>query len=166
MNAYLKLISGIVGLATISPALLAADATTYGTYATYATNTYALPTYSASNLIATSSSNAVVLALNAQTLLLSELVQEHQKRAAELTQKNQTGQARWESDLVNELQEKCARVQKSIDQAPSWTGTNASKARSGEADDELTAAPDSFAFRDDGAAVQLDETPHECQSDP
>src|SRR5262245_41383439 len=122
MNSYLKLIPGIVGLATVSRALLAGDATPY---TTYATNTYAPPTYSASNSIATSSSNAVVLALNGQALLLREMLQEHQKRAADLTQKNQTEKAKWESDLVNELQEKSARVQKSIDQAAQRSsGTN------------------------------------------
>src|SRR5215510_11218669 len=101
MNSYLKLIPGIVGLAIFSPALLAADATTY---TSAANSTYALPTYSATNSIATASSNAIVLALNGQALLLSEMMQEHQKRATDLAQKNQTERAKWESDLVNELQ--------------------------------------------------------------
>jgi hypothetical protein len=122
MNSYLKLISGIVGLAAICRALVAADATTY---TTYATKTYSPATYSASNSVAASSSNGVVLALNGQALLLGEMLQEHQKRAADLSQTNQTEKAKWESDLVNELQEKSARVQKSIDQATQpWPGTN------------------------------------------
>jgi hypothetical protein len=114
MNLYMKLIPGIVGLTIFSRALLAADATTY---TPSANSTYAPTMYSASNSISTSSSNAVVLALNGQALLLSELMQEHQKRAADLAQKNQADRAKWESDLVNELQQKSVRVQKSIDQA-------------------------------------------------
>jgi hypothetical protein len=138
MNSNLKLISGIVAVAVISRALLAADATTYPTYTSYATNTYAPLMYSASNSIATSSSNAVVLALNGQALLLREMLQEHQKRAADLTQKNQTEKAKWESDLLNELQEKSVRVQKSIDQATQWwPGTNDLKAAATDVDDQL-----------------------------
>ena len=132
MNSYLKLIPAIVGLATISRTLLAADTTPY------ITNTYAPPTYSASNSIATSSSNAIVLALNSQALLLKDMLQEHQKRAADFTQKNQTEKAKWESDLVNELQEKIARVQKSIDQAAQPSpGTNDLKAAATDVDDRL-----------------------------
>jgi hypothetical protein len=114
---------------------LAADATPY---TTYATNSYAPPTYSASNSIATSSSNAVVLALNGQALLLREMLQERQKRAADLTQKNQTEKAKWESELVNELQEKSTHVQKSIDQATQpWPGTSDAKAAAADVDDQL-----------------------------
>src|SRR5437763_115686 len=101
MKLYLKLILGIVGgLAVISRPLLAADATT--AYTTYTTNTPAPLNYSASNSIATASSNAVMVALNAQALLLKEMMQEHQKRAADLTQKSQSEMAKWETDLVNE----------------------------------------------------------------
>jgi hypothetical protein len=135
MNSYLKLIPGIVGLAIFSQALLAADATTY---TPYANSTYALPTYSASNSIATASSNTVVLALNGQALLLSEMLQEHQKRATDFAQKNQTERAQWESNLVNELQEKSARVQKGISQATQPTpGTSDLKAAATNVDDQL-----------------------------
>ena len=107
MKLYSKL---ILGLASISRALLAADATT--TYITYTTNTHAPLNYSAPNSIAISSSNAVMLALNAQALLLKEMMQEHQKRAADLTQKSQSEKAKWEADLVNELQEKAPACRK------------------------------------------------------
>jgi hypothetical protein len=114
---------------------LAADATTY---TPYANSTYALPTYSATNSIATAPSNAVVLALNGQALLLSEMLQEHQKRATEFTQKNQTERAQWESELVNELQQKRARVQKSIDQATQPSpGTSDLKAAATNVDDQI-----------------------------
>jgi hypothetical protein len=138
MNSYLKPITGIVALATISQSLFAADVPTYPTYtpSTSSPPTYS-PTYSASNSIATSSSNAVVLALNAQALLLREIEQEHQKKAADLTQKNETEKAKWESDLVNELHEKSVRLQKSIDQTtqPSL-GSNDLKG-AGDVDDKL-----------------------------
>lgn len=135
MSLYLKLIPGIVGLSITCRVLLAADATTYTSYANSA---FSPPTYNASNSIAISSSNAIVLALNGQALLLRELLQEHQKRATDLTQKNQTEKAKWESDLVNELQEKSAHVQKSIDQATQpWPGTNALKAAAANVDDQL-----------------------------
>jgi hypothetical protein len=135
MNSYLKLIPGIAGLAIFSQTLLAADA---ATYTPYANSTHAPPMYLASNSIATSASNAVVLALNGQALLLKDMLQEHQKRAADLTQKNQTEKAQWESDLVNELQEKSARVQKSIDQATQPSpGTNDLKAAATDVDDRL-----------------------------
>ena len=58
-----------------------------------------------------------MVALNAQALLLKELIQEHQKRAEDLTQKGQSEKVKWEKDLVNELQEESARLQKNIDQA-------------------------------------------------
>lgn len=135
MNSYLKLIPGIVGLAIFSHALLAADATSY---TPNANSTYAPATYSASNSIGTSSSNAVVLALNGQALLLNEMLQEHQKKAADLAQKNETERAKWESDLVNELQQKSARVQKSIDQATqASTGTGELKGAATNIDDHL-----------------------------
>src|SRR5262249_2781663 len=134
MNSYLKLIPGIVGLAIFTQALLAADATTY---TPYANSTYALPTYSASNSIATASSNAVALALNGQVLLLTEMVQEHQKRATDFAQKNQTDRAQWESDLVNELQQKRARVQKSIDQATQPSPGTSDQKAAANVDDQL-----------------------------
>ena len=136
MKLYLKLIPGIVGLAGISGSLLAADAA--GTYTTYNTNTSAPLNYSASHSIATSSSNAVMVALNAQALLLKEMIQEHQKRAADSTQKSLSEKAKWETDLVTELQEKSVRVQKSIEQAtqPS-SGINDLKAAAGDVDEQL-----------------------------
>jgi small-conductance mechanosensitive channel len=136
MKLYLKLIAGIVGLTSISRALLAADSTT--TYTTYPATTRAPLNYAASSSIATSSSNAVMVALNAQALLLKEMMQEHQKRAADLTQNSQSEKAKWETDLVNELQEKNARVQKSLDQATQpRPGTNNPKAAAGDVDDQL-----------------------------
>lgn len=136
MKSYMKLIPGIVGLATISRALLAADLTTV--YPTFRTNTYAPPNYSASNSIAISSSSAVMSALNAQDLLLKEIIQEHQKRAADLTQKGQGEKAKWETDLINELQEKSARVQKGIEQATQpGPGTSDLKTPAGNVDDQL-----------------------------
>ena len=132
----LKLIPAIVGLAAICGSLPAADAT--GTYITYTTNTSAAPNYSASNSVATSSSNAVTVALNAQALLLKEMIQEHQKRAADSTQKGLSEIAKWETDLVAELQEKSGRVQKSIDQASQpASGTNDLKAAAGDVDEQL-----------------------------
>jgi hypothetical protein len=132
MKLYLKLILGIVGLASISRALLAAEAP----YPTYTTNPRAV-NYSAPNSVATSSSNAVMVALNAQALLLKELMQEHQKKAADLTQQSQSEKAKWETDLVNELQERSGRLQKSIDQAtqpsPGTTGLKAAA----DVDDQL-----------------------------
>lgn len=136
MKSYLKLILGIIGLAGISRSLPAADAT--GTYISYTTNTSAPLNYSASNSIATSASNAVMVALNAQALLLKEMIQEHQKRATDSTQKSLSEKAKWETDLVTELQEKSGRVQKSIEQATqSWPGINNLKAAAGEVDDQL-----------------------------
>ena len=136
MTSYLKLIPGLVGLACISRALLAADSTT--ARFTYTTNAYAPSIYSASKPTALSASNGVVAALNAQALLLAEMTQEHQKRSADLTQKNQSEKAKWETDLVNELQEKSARVQKSIGQASgAGPGGKDLKAGGGEVDDQL-----------------------------
>src|SRR6266576_4480874 len=108
MQFQLKLIPGILALASICRALVAADVT--ATYTAYSPNTHLALNYSASNSMAACSSNAVRLALNAQALLLKELVQEHQKRAADLTEKGQSEKAKWETDLVNELQEKSAQV--------------------------------------------------------
>jgi hypothetical protein len=136
MKLYLRLIAGIVGVAGISGSLLAADAV--GTYITYTTNISAPLNYSASNAIATSSPNGVMVALNAQALLLKEMIQEHQKRAADSTQNNLSEKAKWELDLVIELQEKSGRVQKSIEQAslpPS--ATNDLKAAPGDVDEQL-----------------------------
>jgi hypothetical protein len=135
MKLYLRLIPGIVALAGISGSLPAADAT--GTYTTYTTNTSAPLNYSASNTMATSLSNAVTVALSAQALLLKEMIQEHQKRAADSTQKSLSEKAKWETDLVTELQEKSVRVQKSIEQAtqPS-SGINELKA-AGDVDEQL-----------------------------
>jgi hypothetical protein len=135
MNSYLKLIPGIVALAIFSRSLFAGDATSY---APNANSSYAPPTYSASNSIGTSSSNAVVLALNGQALLLNEMLHEHQKRATDFAQKNETERAKWESELVNELQQKSARVQKGIDQATQASpGTNGMKAAPANVDDHL-----------------------------
>jgi hypothetical protein len=134
MKLCLMLIPAIVGLASVPCALLAADATVYPAYST---NTRAPLNYSAPGSSATTSSNAVMVGLNAQALLLKELAEEHQKRAAELTQQSQNEKAKWETDLVNELQEKSARLQKSIEQeALPGLGTNILKAAA-EVDDEL-----------------------------
>jgi hypothetical protein len=136
MKLYLRLILGIIGLAGISRSLLAADAT--GTYITYTTNTSAPLNYSASNSIATSPSNAVMVALNAQALVLREMIQEHQKRGADSIQKSLGEKAKWEADLVAELQEKSGRVQKSIDRASQpWPGTSEPKAAAGDVDEQL-----------------------------
>jgi hypothetical protein len=128
-----KLILGMVGLVSIAPALPAADTTTYPP--PYTATPRAPLNYSAPNSGATSSSNAVMVALNAQALLLKELIQEHQKRATDSTQKNQGEKAKWETDLVNELQEKSAQVQKSVDQATPPSTTNVKAAPN--ADDPL-----------------------------
>ena len=138
MKQYLKFIAGIIAAAGICDCVLAADVTTYPGYAqnNYATPSYS-PTYTASNSIATPPAHAVAVALNAQALLLKELEQEHQKRAADLTQNNQAEKAKWESDLVGELHEKSVRVQKGIDQATqSSPGASELKA-AGDIDDKL-----------------------------
>ena len=135
MKLYLKLIPGIFGLAGISGALWAADA--QPVYPTYTTNRPAPLIYSAPGSIATSSSNAVVVALNAQALLLKEMMQDHQKRAADLTQKSQGEKAKWETDLVNELQEKSARLQKSIDQATQPSAGAEGLKAAADVDDQL-----------------------------
>jgi hypothetical protein len=136
MKLYSKLILGVVGLTSISRCLLAADAT--GSYTTYTTNTYAPLNYSAPDSIASSSSNAVILALSGQALLLKEMMQEHRRRAADLTEKSQSEKAKWETDLVNELQEKNVRLQKSIDQTTQASAmTTGLKAAAGDVDDQL-----------------------------
>lgn len=136
MKLYSKLILGVAGLASILRSLQAAEATS--AYTTYTTNTYAPPNYSAPDSIANSSSNAVMLALSAQSLLLKEMMQEHGRRAADLTEKSQGEKAKWETDLANELQEKSARVQKSIDQtAQPWARTKELRVATGDVDDQL-----------------------------
>src|SRR5688572_29777011 len=131
MKTCFKLILGIVGLVSIPHALLAAEAAP--AYPTYKPTTPPSLNYSAPDSMATSSSNAVMVALNAQSLLLKELMQEHQKRAEDLTQKSENEKAKWEKDLVNELQEKSARLQKNIDQAAQPTNDR----KTTEADDQL-----------------------------
>ena len=140
MKPYLKLVLAMVALALLTHILLAADTYTYTTNTTYTTNSTGPVNYPGTAPSAISSSNAVMVALNAQILLLRELLVEHQKRAASLAQTNPGPRAAWESELVNELQEKTTQVQKRIDQVPSWTGTNVAKAGTGEVDDELAFA--------------------------
>jgi hypothetical protein len=137
MKLYLKLMLAVVGVTSFSLALLGADAAI--PYGNYNTNAYAAPrTYAAPISSASLSSNAVMSALNAQASLLKELIQEHQGRAADSTQKNQAEKAKWETDLVTELQQKGAQVQKNIDQVTqSSAGTNALKAGAGNVDDQL-----------------------------
>jgi hypothetical protein len=137
MKSQSKLIWGLVGLAVVVGAsmLPAADVTTTYPLPVPANNPYAAPDYSRTGSIAVSASNAVNVALNAQALLLKEMLQEHESRAAELKQQNQTEKANWELDLVNELQQKNARVQKSIDQI-SRSGLN-NAIDGGNADPEL-----------------------------
>jgi hypothetical protein len=137
MKDYVKLIGGIAGLIGVTCALLGADATTASTG--YATKLPVPLNSSATNSITASTSNAVMLALNAQALLLKELIQDHQKKAADLTKKNESEKAKWETDLVNELQEKNSRIQAGINQGgQSWQGTNGSKAASSsDTDDQL-----------------------------
>jgi predicted nuclease with TOPRIM domain len=138
MKVYLKLVLGMAGLAGITRGLPAVDiVSAYRTNTAYTTNSNGPVNYTGIGYTATSASNAVMVALNAQVLLLKDLAQEHQKRAADLAQKNQGDKVKWETELANELQEKSARVQKSIDQVPSWMGTNGSKTTTGEVDDEL-----------------------------
>jgi len=138
MKPHLCLIWGLAGLAAvvIVPMLLAdVVTTTYPQYTVTPANSYMPPDYSSSTSIAASGSNAVIAALNAQALMLKEMVQEHQRRAAELTQKNQSEKAKWETELVNELQEKSERVQKSIGQMSQPGALNLKIG--GDADDEL-----------------------------
>ena len=137
MKLYLKLVLAVVGVTSFSLALLGADAAI--PYGNYSTNAYAAPrTYGAPISSASLSSNAVMSALNAQASLLKEWIQEHQRRAADSTQKNQAEKAKWETDLVTELQQKSAQVQKNIDQVTQASaGTNASKPGAGNVDEQL-----------------------------
>jgi hypothetical protein len=136
MKLILNLVLGFVGLTNVAVILSAADSTT--PYITYTTNTPGLLNYSTSSSIAVTSSNSVRLALNAQSLLLNELIREHEKRASELVQKNQSEKAKWEAELVNELQEKNARMQKNIELATQpGSAPNGLKAGSAEVDDQL-----------------------------
>ena len=136
MKSFLQLILGIVGLAITTHALLAADAPIG--YTSNATSARAPLNYSATNSVATSSSNAVISALNSQAMLLKEIIQDHQQKAADLAQKGQSEKAKWETDLVSELKDKGARVQKNIDQVnQSWPGTSNLKGGAGEVDDQL-----------------------------
>ncbi len=136
MKPHLNLIWGIAGLAAVVnvPMHMAADA--QAPYAISPTRPPAPPDYSRSASIQGSTSNAVIVALNAQALLLKEMLQEHQDRAAKLTQKNESEKLKWETELVNELQEKSGRVQKSIDQM-SQSGAKDQKPIGGGVDDEL-----------------------------
>jgi arginine deiminase len=138
MKPHLDLIFGMLGLATVAvaPKLIAADSTT--TYSATATKSYVPLDHSRSVSMAASTSNAVLVALNAQALLLKEMLQEHQSRAAELQAKNISEKAKWESELVNELLEKSARVQKSADEM-SQPGAEAKdlKPRGADVDEEL-----------------------------
>src|SRR5690242_6706554 len=104
-----KLIWRMAGLLAIAatPRLTAADASS--AYPVKATSSYAPPDYSTSTSLG---SNAVIVALNAQALLLKQMVHEHQSRAVDLTQKNDREKAKWETELVSELQEKSGQVQK------------------------------------------------------
>jgi len=135
MKVFMQLGLVMAGPIAAATMLLAADVPTTYTYG----NLLHVPSnYSGSYLVAASSSNAVMIALNAQTSLLKEILQEHQSRAAELTQKDQSEKAKWETELVNELQEKIGRLQKSIDQrshpAPAANGPNAG---GGEGDEQV-----------------------------
>ena len=135
MKLYLKMIPGIVGLTGICLVIPPVDAQT--PYSTYTTNVPARLNYSGPRSIATSSSNSVVVALNAQALLLKDLIQDHQKRAADLTQKSQGEKAKWETDLVNELQEKNIQLQKNIDQASQVSPATSSLKPAADVDDQL-----------------------------
>src|SRR5690349_5699093 len=138
MKPHVRSACGLVGLAVVvvGPALLAAVVTTtYPQETGIATSSYVPLDYSSSTSIAASASNGVIVALNAQASMLKQMVREHQSRAAELTQKNQSEKAKWETELVNELQEKSARMQKNIDQI-SQPGAQNLKI-GGDADDEL-----------------------------
>jgi hypothetical protein len=136
MKPHLNLIWGIAGLAAVAnaPMLMAADA--QAPYGIITSSSPALPDYSRSTSILGSTSNAVIVALNAQALLLKDMLQEHQDRAAKLKQKNESENLKWETELLNELKEKSERVQKSIDQM-SQSGAKDLKSTGGGVDDEL-----------------------------
>jgi hypothetical protein len=88
--------------------------------------------------MAKSSSNAVILAMSGQALLLKEMLQEHRRRAADLTEKGQGEKAKWETELVNELQEKSGRLQKGIDlTSQRWGRATELKGAAGEVDEQL-----------------------------
>jgi hypothetical protein len=138
MKPHLNLIWKMTGLAAVTAAakLMAADATT--TYSVNAAQSYAPRDYSRSTPIASSTSNAAIVVLNAQAFLLKEMLHEHQSRAADLKQKNESDKAKWETELVSELQEKSARVQKSIDAiSQPVAAARDLKGASGEVDDGL-----------------------------
>ena len=133
MKQYPKLIVAIAVLASTSRALLAADVA-----ATYSASPGKPPNYSTSNSSGLSASSGMMAGLNAQAILLTELIQEHEKKVVDLTQKSLTEKAKWEMELLSELQEKSARVQKSIEQvSPSRTATNDAKAPAGDVDHQL-----------------------------
>ena len=135
MKFLLRLIWGIGAVMTISGHLLGADVA--GSYATYSTNAHG-PLNSANyTALSSTASNAIIPALNAQVLLLEDLVREHQKRAADLTQNNQSEKAKWETDLVNELQERSGRVQQSMQQAIRPAGASDSAVGAGNVDAQL-----------------------------
>ncbi len=138
MKSHLNLIWGMIALGVVAaaPALVAGDLTS--TYSVNATRSHAPPQYLGATSTAASTSNAVMVALSAQALLLKEMVQQHQARAVELTQKNESEKAKWETELVNELQERSSRVQKSIERMsqPQSTGKDV-KGAGGDVDDEL-----------------------------
>ena len=136
MKTYSKLIMATTGLATIARALMAAEAAR--TYSTPSTNAYSTPNYSTSISIGTFSSNAELVAMNAQASLWKEMIEEHQKRAADLSQKGQTEKANWETELVNELQEKSGRLRKSIDEiSQPGSATNDLKGAGSTLDEQL-----------------------------
>jgi len=138
MKPYVRSACGLVGLAVVvvGPALLAAVVTTtYPQETGIATSSYVPLDYSNSTSIAASASNSIIVALNAQASMLKQMVREHQSRATELTQKNQSEKAKWETELVSELQEKSERVQKNIDQMSQPDAHNLKTG--GDTDDEL-----------------------------
>lgn len=136
MKVKLKRILGTVGLGIFSLRIFGAD--TAVPYITYTTNSPTPGNYSPTNTIAVTSSNSIRLALSAQSLLLSELIHEHEKRASELMDKKLNEKAQWETELVNELQGKNAKMQKDIE-ATTQPGTApiGSKAGASEVDDQL-----------------------------
>ena len=136
MKLYLRLILAMLGTAGFCRGVIAADPP--NPYRTYPNNTYTTPPNYAPRSIANLSSNAVMSALHAQASLLKELVQEHQQRASDLTKNNQSEKAKWETDLVAELQQRSAQIQKNIDQgAQTGSATNVLKAAGGSTDDQL-----------------------------
>jgi len=136
MKSFLKPVFGMIGLTATATSLLSADVT--ATYPVYTTNSYAVPTYPRSIPVSASSSNNAIVALNAQALMLKEMLQEHRSRAADLTQKKQDEKAKWETELANELQEKSARLQKSLDEiTQSGLVTNDLRVADADLDDQL-----------------------------